>query len=958
MDFMPRRGEKYPIGEKGVSEVVGVILIIGLIVAVFATFYPIWRQTEIRKLEAEHMNAIRNSFSDLKSMIGELEAGDSSSINLKLGRNTIGFGPDSQQAGALSVSPANLKTIRLYPIDDAYVVENLPQSRFGENTSLWVASRRDNNKRTFLKFSLESIPTGTMILKADLWLYCDGYGSPTREVTDVRCYSVDNDDWLESNLAWENQPPMENALDSLYVGGAGWISLTAKDFAAKEIIGNKIVSLGLRMRQENYDNTERYINFSSKEATGNRPYLEVVYAVGPGSSQWPVQSETVYEGGTTGISGAQHDDGVYENIFENAYQLRSLSYVSGENVYEGGTSNFSYAQADDGNYENIFENAYRLSIAFDAVGSGSNGGGSTTISWSHTTGSGSNMIMVVGVAIKTTSVSVSSITYGSQSLTFIRSDTVGTSERTELWYLVAPISGTARVTVNLSGSSKAVGGSMTYTGVAQTSPIDANNGATGTGTSASVSVTVNTDQSWLVGVVGIPSSSTTITDGASQNYRWDQVGSGGGPGARGHGHGSDNGPVGTGSRPLSWTLSDSYDWAASVVAIKPATFYRENVQHNITGIPAADNYQLQIKYYTAGDSENVSVYLYNFSTSGWDNKGNIGGGSAASPNTPTYDLTGTNYISGGAVQVRYVQPDNDRTQTSLMVDYTRIAAPFYRENVQHDITGIPAADNYRLQIKYYTTGDSEAVSVYIENFISGNWDNLGNIQGGSAANPKLFTYSLTGTNYISSSGSPSGENVYIRYVQPDNDFTRTSLMVNYCRAETETMVEIGASTYGTVKLDVTNEFYPSQTYVYEGGGIIMIQDGVDLMASEPTVVTASDAGGGSLIRVDVNFSVVENRETSTASTGTMTIHASCKSSRYVVTPVDVPNRENVVVTISSIYNNAWSKYLQNLCDDLNTKGYNASFDGLTLTILGKNTGPGVKDIYYYEKLREIEVFAA
>jgi hypothetical protein len=45
-----------------------------------------------------------------------------------------------------------------------------------------------------------------------------------------------------------------------------------------------------------------------------------------------------------------------------------------------------------------------------------------------------------------------------------------------------------------------------------------------------------------------------------------------------------------------------------------------DVQHNITGIPAADSYRLEIKYYTAGDQEPVSLYLYNFSTGSWENK--------------------------------------------------------------------------------------------------------------------------------------------------------------------------------------------------------------------------------------------------------------------------------------------------------------------------------------------------
>jgi hypothetical protein len=212
------------------------------------------------------------------------------------------------------------------------------------------------------------------------------------------------------------------------------------------------------------------------------------------------------------------------------------------------------------------------SITFDGVGSGNNVGGSTSISWSHTTGSGLNRIMIVGVSIRTTTVSVSAITYGAQSLAFIRADTHASATiRSELWYLIAPNSGTATVNVALSGSSKATGGSCTYTGVAQTLPIDANSGVTGTSSSPSQSVTVGTANSLLLGHVAISGSSATILlEGTGQTLRWDQETTLDSPDTRNRGHGSSKGPVGTGSQTMSWTLSASADWAVSVVAIKPA----------------------------------------------------------------------------------------------------------------------------------------------------------------------------------------------------------------------------------------------------------------------------------------------------------------------------------------------------------------------------------------------------
>jgi hypothetical protein len=216
-------------------------------------------------------------------------------------------------------------------------------------------------------------------------------------------------------------------------------------------------------------------------------------------------------------------------------------------------------------------------IAFDNSGSGNNGGGSTTISWSHTTGSGPNRTMIVGVSIKLSSGSeqVSSVSYGAQSLTFLRADSdSGGNIRSEIWYLVGPNTGTGTVTVNLSTSQKATGGSVTYSGVSQTPPALADSsGAGGSSSSPSASITVSTSNSFLVGhlAVRLPGNSapTVTSEGTGQTMRWDNLTQYNNPNSNNIGHGSEMGPV-TGSQTMSWSLSGSADWAVSIVALKPA----------------------------------------------------------------------------------------------------------------------------------------------------------------------------------------------------------------------------------------------------------------------------------------------------------------------------------------------------------------------------------------------------
>jgi hypothetical protein len=209
-------------------------------------------------------------------------------------------------------------------------------------------------------------------------------------------------------------------------------------------------------------------------------------------------------------------------------------------------------------------------VTLDASNGGNNTA-STTVSWSHTTGSGANRIMIVGVSIRTTTVSVSGITYGAQSLTFIRADTRSTNVRGELWYLVAPAIGTATITVTLTGAADAACGSSTYSGVSPTSPLDANAGTNGSSSTPSQSITVITANSMLVGQLAISGSSQTVSsEGTGQTLLWDSVSLASTAASRARSHGSREGPDASGSQTLSWALSGSANWAVSIVALKPA----------------------------------------------------------------------------------------------------------------------------------------------------------------------------------------------------------------------------------------------------------------------------------------------------------------------------------------------------------------------------------------------------
>ena len=349
-----------------------------------------------------------------------------------------------------------------------------------------------------------------------------------------------------------------------------------------------------------------------------------------------VTDEIVYEGGTTGISGAQADDEVYENIYENDYdETSSLTYYFSTTTTSGFGTDYrafstSYGTVDTTTIWKDFDETAPFMNYLDPLTTRTITGGDGTPSPSALKGYGWRTSGVYGDVIPAGTWQFN--------LRWRSSSTTGTVYL-QIWVYSCDSDGT-NVT-NLFSIK------------------DTTYDITGAGTGTTYTYTYNS------------SSSFDLTNKVLVVEIWDNV-------------------VVKGANNATLTFEANSNTSSMIIPYAIHK-YRENVQHNITGISASDNYELQIEYYTAGDSEPFSVYLYNFSTSGWDNVGNIQGGSAASPNLFTYGIAGTNYISGGEVRVRYVQPDNDSTQTCLMIDYARVKKVTYTWELIETWTGTVSA---------------------------------------------------------------------------------------------------------------------------------------------------------------------------------------------------------------------------------------------------------------------------
>ena len=184
------------------------------------------------------------------------------------------------------------------------------------------------------------------------------------------------------------------------------------------------------------------------------------------------------------------------------------------------------------------------------------------MSVAHTTGTGANRLMLVGISQKNRT--IASVTYGSTPLTLVGENNINTNARVAIYQLVNPPSGTNTVTVNFSSAPDkgAIVSVTTYSGVHQTTPLGAFATAqNGGGTPTVTAVSATGDLVYDI----IACRNEAVTVNGSQAQRWNLN-----SGSEINGAGSTK-AGGASNTTMSWSYSNnSPDWSLGAVAIKQA----------------------------------------------------------------------------------------------------------------------------------------------------------------------------------------------------------------------------------------------------------------------------------------------------------------------------------------------------------------------------------------------------
>lgn len=169
-------------------------------------------------------------------------------------------------------------TIQLSPVADSYLYQFTASTNYGTDTQIQIYPRTPSwTKRGIIKFDLSSLPPDATINSAVLYLHeATTYGS-TRTIGAYRVTAG----WNENMATWDS---LGSSFDSTasatatltWDGILGWDTWNLITDVQDFFSGAK-ANYGWLLRDTNEDSSEQYWYFNSKEAAGNRPYLEVSY---------------------------------------------------------------------------------------------------------------------------------------------------------------------------------------------------------------------------------------------------------------------------------------------------------------------------------------------------------------------------------------------------------------------------------------------------------------------------------------------------------------------------------------------------------------------------------------------------------------------------------------------------------------------------------------------------------
>ena len=156
---------------------------------------------------------------------------------------------------------------------DSYVDQDAPTATNGSDVNLYILSKTtflglggDDNRRTYVQFTLPSLPEACDLTQATLRLHAKSAASG-RTIQAFRA----NGAWAESSVTWNNQPGGTGTA-ATSASGTGWRTWTVTAHVQQMYTGPNNGFM-LRDATENDGTSGHSQNYHSSEDTLNRPEL-------------------------------------------------------------------------------------------------------------------------------------------------------------------------------------------------------------------------------------------------------------------------------------------------------------------------------------------------------------------------------------------------------------------------------------------------------------------------------------------------------------------------------------------------------------------------------------------------------------------------------------------------------------------------------------------------------------
>ncbi len=270
----------------------------------YLQFYVGYTPTDYRLNWGHRITGVDNTYENYKLVIyGGSDVDEN--VGIYIWKQSIGNWVFINNLPSPSYTIENTENI-FPPTHDSYVDNSSPDKNYGSEDRIGVGSSSGYANRIFVKFDLSSVPEDANITQAELYLFSSSSTGP-----EVRVHRVDNDNWSEDTITWNNKPEMgKNITDYVLLpeGTLYWTSWTVTDFVKNEAAGDDNVSFSLVAANET---SGELAWMHSKEHDLFHPRLEVTYTTGPGLVSYPIEN----------INDYLVDDNIHIRYFENSADI-------------------------------------------------------------------------------------------------------------------------------------------------------------------------------------------------------------------------------------------------------------------------------------------------------------------------------------------------------------------------------------------------------------------------------------------------------------------------------------------------------------------------------------------------------------------------------------------------------------------------------------------------------------